>query len=133
MKAKFAMVVAVAAMVLAISGPLSAPLSAHHGTAAFDMEKKVTMKVTVAKWLWANPHCVLQFDAKDDSGNVVHWATETSNPSDMTNAGWTRDTLKPGDEITVTVFPAKNGKPIGRIATVTLASGQTLGNGFATP
>jgi hypothetical protein len=105
---------------------VSAPLFAHHGTAAYDTDKKITLKATVTQWFWANPHCFLKFDAKDDKGNVVHWATETSNPSDMVNLGWSKDTFKPGDEITVTFTPVKNGNPVGRVDSVVLANGQTL-------
>jgi uncharacterized protein DUF6152 len=109
------------------------PVFAHHGNAAFDSDKRVTIKGTVTEWFWANPHCFLQFDAKDDSGNVVHWVAEASNPPDMINHGWTKGVLKVGDQITVTVIPVKNGKPIGRIAAVVLPSGQTLDGGFGGP
>lgn len=105
---------------------ISAPALAHHGTAAYDTDRKITVKATVTQWFWANPHCFLKFDAKDDKGNVVHWATETSNPSDMVNLGWSKDTFKPGDQVTVTFTPVKNGNPIGRIEQVVLANGQTL-------
>jgi hypothetical protein len=105
---------------------VSVPLFAHHGTAAYDTDKKITLKATVTEWFWANPHCFLKFDAKDDKGNVAHWATETSNPSDMVNLGWSKDTFKPGDVITVTFIPVKNGNPIGRVESVVLANGQTL-------
>lgn len=109
------------------------PVFAHHGNAAFDSDKRVTLKGTVTEWFWANPHCFLQFDAKDDSGNVVHWVAEASNPPDMINRGWTKGVLKVGDQITVTVIPVKNGKPIGRIAAVVLPNGQTLDGGFGAP
>ncbi len=104
----------------------SVPLFAHHGTAAFETDKKITVKGTVTEWFWANPHCILKFDAKDEKGNVVHWVTETSNPSDMVNLGWSDRTFKPGDVVTVTVMPVKNGNAIGRIQQVVLANGQTL-------
>lgn len=105
---------------------ISLPVFAHHGAAAYDTARKITVKVTVTEWFWANPHCFLKFDAKDEKGNVVHWATETSNPSDMVNLGWSKDTFKPGDEVTVTFTPVKNGNPIGRIDQVVLANGQSL-------
>src|ERR1700693_6206788 len=69
---------------------VSAPVFAHHGNAAFETGKKLTMKGTVTEWFWANPHCFLQFDVKDDSGNLVHWVAETSNPPDMINHGWSK-------------------------------------------
>jgi hypothetical protein len=102
------------------------PLFAHHGAAAYDMTKRVTLKATVTEWFWANPHCFLRFDAKDDQGNVVHWATEAINPSDMVNLGWSKTTFKPGDEITVTFIPVRNGQPIGRVQQVVLPNGKTL-------
>ena len=105
---------------------LSIPAVAHHGAAAYDTAKKITAKATVTEWVWSNPHCFLKFDMKDEKGNLQHWATETSNPSDMVNLGWSKDTFKPGDEITVTFMPVKNGNPIGRIEQVVLANGQTL-------
>ena len=103
---------------------VSVPLFAHHGAAAYDTAKKITVKGIVTEWFWANPHCFLKFDAKDDKGDVVHWATETSNPADMVNLGWTKQSFKPGDEVTVTFTPVKNGAPVGRIEQVVLADGQ---------
>lgn len=115
---------AVAAMVV------SAPLFAHHGNSAFDGNHTVSLKGTVTEWYWANPHCVLQFDVTDDKGQVVHWAAETSNPADMVSRGWGKLTLKPADQVTVTLEPAKTGKPVGRILAVVLPNGQKLSGGF---
>ncbi len=105
---------------------VSVPLFAHHGAAAYDTTKKITLKGTVTDWFWANPHCFLKFDAKDDRGNVVHWATEASNPSDMVNLGWSKQSFKAGDEVTVTFMPVKNGQPVGRLEQVVLADGKIL-------
>ena len=105
----------------------AAPLFAHHGNSNFDIDKKLTLKATVTDWVWANPHCWLKFEATDDKGNVVHWIAETSNPADMTNLGWSKQVFKPGDRVTVTLQPVKNGQPIGRVMQVVLANGQTLG------
>lgn len=105
---------------------LSVPLFAHHGSAAFDAGKQVVMKGAVTRWVWANPHCFLSYDVKDDSGNVTHWVVETSNPPDMINRGWSKETFKPGDEVTVTVEPVKSGRPVGRLLEVVLPSGKTL-------
>jgi len=120
-------------LVLAIS-IVSLPLFAHHGVAAYDMTKTVTLKGTVTQWAWSNPHCVLMFDVTDERGQVAQWSAETENPSSMIHQGWTRLSLKPGDQITVTVFQAKNGKPIGRIVEVVLSNGQKLpGRGLQGP
>jgi hypothetical protein len=119
-------------MILAVSiaavGVLlvSVPLVAHHGAAALDTGKEVTLKGTVTEWIWSNPHCFLQFDAKDDAGTVRNWAVETQNPTAMTQRGWSRTAFKAGDEVTVTFEPVKNGQPIGRLLTVVLPNGQKL-------
>lgn len=105
---------------------LSAPLLAHHGAAALDTGKEITLKGTVTQWIWSNPHCFLQFDAKDDTGAVRNWAVETQNPTAMTQRGWARSSFKAGDEVTVTVEPVKNGAPIGRLLTVILPNGEKL-------
>ena len=105
---------------------VSVPLAAHHGAAGYDMDKELVMKGTVMEWLWANPHCFLKYDTTDDAGNVAHWAVEVSNPTDMAKRGWSKQSLKPGDEVTVTVRPAKNGAPVGQLLKVGLPNGQTL-------
>jgi len=114
------------ALVVGLSFLFSVPLSAHHGTASFDTNKKLTLSATVTEWFWANPHCFLKFDVKSDNGEVVHWVAETSNPADMTNVGWNKQILKPGDEIKVTIEPVKNGRPAGRVLEVVLPNGKTL-------
>jgi hypothetical protein len=105
---------------------VSVPLFAHHGSAAYDTDKKITIKGTVTRWVWSNPHCLLQLDVTDDSGHVVHWVAETENPSTMIRNGWVEKSLKPGDQVTVTALPVKNGNPVGRIIEVVLPSGQRL-------
>jgi hypothetical protein len=107
---------------------VSIPLSAHHGTANFenDPAKRVTVKGTVVEWVWANPHCFLQFDVKGEDGKMVRWVVETSNPPDMVNRGWSIRSFKAGDEVTVTIKPVKNGKPIGSVVKVVLADGRVL-------
>jgi hypothetical protein len=105
------------------------PLAAHHGAASFDTTRELTLKGSVTEWIWANPHCFLKFDAKDDTGTVRNWAVEVSNPTDMTRLGWARTSFKGGDEVTVTLQPVKSGAPIGRLRSVILPSGQTLSTG----
>ena len=122
MKGKFLTVLALG-MCVSI---LSLPLSAHHGNAAYDATKQITLKGTVTQFLWANPHCVVLFDATDESGQVAHWMAETENPTTMTNMGWLKSSVKPGDAITIRVIAVKNGKPIGRIVWVETPSGQKL-------
>jgi len=105
---------------------VSVPLFAHHGYAAYDTDRKVTLKGTVTRWIWSNPHCLLQLDVTDESGRVVHWTAETENPTAMSRVGWTDKSLKPGDQITLTALPVKSGNPVGRIIDVVLANGEKL-------
>src|SRR5580700_9074752 len=102
------------------------PLFAHHGNATLDTEKTLTMKGTVTEWVWSNPHCLLQFDVKSEGGQVVHWIAETQNPAEMVSLGWGKTSFKPGDEVTVSLMPVKNGKPFGRIKLVVLPDGKTF-------
>jgi hypothetical protein len=92
----------------------SLPLLAHHGNAAYDTAKTVTVKGTVTDYIWANPHVFLKLDAKDESGNTLHWVIEGQNAVTQATAGWTNATFKAGDQVIVDVTPAKNGRPIGR-------------------
>jgi len=108
---------------LAICGPLFA----HHGAAAYDMSKPLVMKgAVVTKYIWANPHTLVFFDAKDDKGGTTHWSVELGSPSAIALMGWNRTSLKPGDVVTVYMFPAKNGNPVGRINKIVLADGTLL-------
>jgi hypothetical protein len=122
MRNKLAAISFAVVVVLAVS----VPLFAHHGYAAYDTERKVTLKGTVTRWIWSNPHCMIQLDVSDDSGHVVRWITETENPTTMTRSGWTDKSIKVGEQVTVIALPVKNGNPAGRILEVVLSSGQTL-------
>lgn len=105
---------------------VSAPMFAHHGNAAYE-SKKLTLKGTVTAWMWTNPHVFLKVDVKDDKGEVQHWVIELVAPSNIINFGFTPQTFKPGDEITVvTSAVAKNGSPVARLSEVILANGQVM-------
>ena len=104
------------------------PVFAHHGNAAYDETKEVTLKGTVTEFEWANPHAQIYFDVKDAKGNVAHWGCETLSPGKLVRAGWTKDAVKPGEHITITLVAAKNGAPVGFLHKVTLDdSGKQLG------
>ena len=113
----------VSAAVLAIA---CTPSFAHHGAASYDLDKKVVFKGIVTQYLWANPHVLIQVEAAAEGGQTVHWVVETENQSAMVNLGWSKDSMKTGDQVTVTVTPVKNGRPYGRIIDVVLPSGQKL-------
>ena len=99
---------------------------AHHGAASFDNDKRLTLKGTITEWIWANPHCFLKVDVKDDTGTVKNWNLELGNPTDISSAGYRRTSFKAGEEVTATVVPVKSGAPTGRLVNVALASGQKL-------
>jgi hypothetical protein len=122
MKTKFGII-----SLLVTLGLLAAPVAllAHHGAAIYDESKAVVVKGVVTDWVWANPHCLLEFDVKDDKGNMVHWTAEASNPPDMIARGWSRKMFKPGDEATLWMIVAKNGEPVGRIVRVNI-NGKTF-------
>ncbi len=105
---------------------VSVPVFAHHSSFAFDNESTLIIKGRVTEWFWANPHCLLKLDVTTDSGEVVRWVTETQAPANMIDAGWRKSDLKPGDEVTVTVRPARNGNPVGSIVRIEFADGKTL-------
>ena len=105
---------------------LSSALVAHHATAVFDLGKRLTLTGTVTEWFWANPHCLLRFDVKNDAGDVVHWIAETQAPPNMIPFGWAKQSFASGDQVTVTLEPVKNGQPLGRILQVRLPDGKTL-------
>jgi hypothetical protein len=100
---------------LAVVGLLAVcvPLFAHHGNASYDATKSVIVKGTVTDFIWANPHCFVKVDVKDDAGNVVHWVVESQNPVSMSQIGWSKDTFKRGDEVEIDAMPSKNGSPVG--------------------
>jgi hypothetical protein len=91
---------------------LCAPVSAHHGNAAYDAEKSYIVKGTVTDFVWSNPHVFVKVDVKDDKGNVTHWIVEAQNPVSMMQIGWAKDTFKPGDQVEIDAMPAKNGNPV---------------------
>jgi len=106
---------------------LSPALLAHHSSSAFDTGKKLVLKGTVKQWVYSNPHCFLMIEIKDDKGEVVQWVAETQAPSVIFPAGYRRDTFKPGEQVTVTIEPFKDGRPFGRILQTVLPDGTTLG------
>jgi len=93
----------------------SAPLFAHHGAASFDSGKTVTVKGTVTEYVWSNPHVLVKVDTKDEGGKVGHWVLEAWNPVTQSSRGWTKNTFKPGDEVSMDIWPAKNNQPVGEI------------------
>jgi hypothetical protein len=89
---------------------IAIPLWAHHGGSEYDMTKIVTLRATVRELQFVNPHTLVTFTVKDDSGKVSEWEGELPSPNLLTRRGWSRNTLKPGDQVTIIGAPAKNGE-----------------------
>ena len=119
-------VLATRVLSLALLTTVSAPASAHHGNAAYADEITEFKQATVTKFAWANPHTLINFDAKDEKGNVVHMVVETAAPQALRLIGWERTSVMPGDVITVFMYVAKNGNPAGRLQKIILADGSEL-------
>ena len=125
-----------ASALIVVLGVLAASVSAwaHHGSAAYADEVTVLKDATVTVFQWANPHSFIRFDAKDESGQVVHWAAEAGSPSALSLIGWSKSAIQPGDKITVYVFQSKSGTPVGRLNKIVMEDGteyldSQLGNG----
>lgn len=108
--------------VLAFCGPLLA----HHGTPAYEDKITEFKQAKVTRFAWANPHALIDFDAKDAKGKVVHMVCETAAPQALRLIGWSKESLQPGDVITVRMYVAKNGNPAGRLNKIILADGTEL-------
>jgi hypothetical protein len=99
---------------------------AHHADVAYETTSIELKDVTFVKTAWVNPHSIVTFEAKDASGKVTTWIVEMGSPSAMSNVGWNRNSLPPGEVATVYVYPARNGTPHGRLARVRFPDGRTL-------
>ena len=106
---------------------LIAPLIAHHSFAAqYDRTKPVTLKGTVTKVEWMNPHIYFYVDVQGEADRMVNWAVEGGAPSMLYRNGWRVDSLKVGDKVTVEGWLAKDGSNLANMRTVTLADGKTV-------
>ena len=119
---KISIVVAAVGLLLA-----AVPVVAHHSFAAeFDANKKVTITGTVTKVEWSNPHARFYIDTKDENGKVVNWDFEMASPNGLMRRGWTRNSLKPGDVVTVVGYGAKNAPYVGNASSLTMSDGRKM-------
>ena len=106
---------------------LEVPIFGHHSfMVEYDMSKAITVKGVVTKIEYENPHISFYIDVKDETGRVTNWGFEAASPTALRAHGWTRDSVKPGDHVTVDAFRARNGKAFAAARTVTLPNGRQL-------
>ena len=99
---------------------------AHHATASFDMTNSISVKGTVTGFDWTNPHAYIYIEVKDSGGALEKWSVEMGSTGMLARAGWKRDTLKAGEEITAIGNRARDGRPLLHLNKVVFANGQEL-------
>jgi hypothetical protein len=108
---------------------LAAPAAAHHSFAMFDAEVNMTIEGTVTSFEFVNPHSWLYVETTDENGNTAEWSIEMGGPNAMGRAGWSADTVSPGDQISVEIHPLRDGTYGGQYLSAVLADGTEIGGG----
>lgn len=103
-----------------------APVSAHHGYAAYDETKTLSLKGTITDYELSNPHSTISFNVTDEHGNVESWVAEAGNIRLLKEEGWGPDTIKEGDKVTIYFHPAKNGSHAVNLEKIELPDGRSL-------
>jgi hypothetical protein len=107
---------------------------AHHGTTAeFDVDKLILLQGTVQKVEWFNPHAWLHLDVKDADGKITTWRIEGGNPAQYADRKFPKESLPEGIEISITVYPARNGESMADGATITFKDGKRIFFGGSAP
>lgn len=115
------------AAVIVVGAGVSATAFAHHSFAAeFDRQKPVTLKGTITKVEWQNPHTRVYMNVPNELGMISHWELELSSPNALMRAGWTRHSVQVGDKVTVNGFRAKDGSTLANASTMTSADGRRI-------
>jgi len=105
---------------------ISVPVFAHHSMSMYDRGHDTTFKATITQFEWVNPHSQITFTVADEHGNVEKWVAEGPGPNRLANHGWNKDSLKPGDQVTIVGNRNKDGSPTMRFLKVILPDGQEL-------
>lgn len=105
----------------------STPAYVHHSGAMFDMSKEVKISGTIMEFHWTNPHSSFSVSVPNSDGTTSVWSVEMNSPNNLVRVGWKRTTIKPGDKVTVTVRPLRDGAPGGQYVSIVLPNGQSLG------
>src|SRR5262249_19158650 len=114
------------ALSLSLLMGISSRVLAHHGNAAYADSITEFKQAKATQFAWANPHALINFDATDAKGNVVHMVVETAAPQALRLIGWAKTAVQPGDDIRVRRDSAKNGSPAGRLSKISRADGSGL-------
>lgn len=115
----------IAAGVLALASGSAQQVEAHHSFAMFDREHPTRISGTIREFQWVNPHTWVQIMAPHN-GRITEWSIEGRSPNVLSRRGWNRQTLRPGDEVTLTIYPLKDGRPGGAIVSVQFANGRVI-------
>jgi hypothetical protein len=100
---------------------------AHHSPIVFDRTKKVTIVGVVTEFKWSSPHAWIHLDVSDAQGKVANWSVEMNPASLLARAGWKSTTIKPGDKVSIVVYPLRNDEKGGQYISITLPDGRVLG------
>jgi hypothetical protein len=119
----------VSAILLAVAGTAFA----HHSGAMFERDKQVELVGTVVTFSWTNPHSWIEIEVPNTSGGSDKWGVECNSPNNLARQGWRSTTLKPGDQVTVTVHPLRSGEKGGRFVSVKLADGTVMTDSVGYP
>jgi len=122
----FAAMLCAALLAAALLLVFNAPAYAHHSGAMFDRDKTVQLTGTVVSFGWTNPHSWIEIDVPNASGGTDKWGVECNSPNTMARSGWRSTTLKPGDQVTISIHPLRDGTHGGRFISVKLADGTVL-------
>jgi hypothetical protein len=113
-------------LMAAILTSTALPVLAHHSFAMFDRDKEVTLVGTVREFQWTNPHAFIEMDVPDAHGTSEKWSIELNSPNNLTRQGWKSTMLKPGDKISLTMNPLRDGKKGGLFVSVVLPDGKVI-------
>jgi len=102
------------------------PVLAHHGRSNYDVSSTATVKGVVTEFEWINPHALIHLDATDENGKVEKWIAETNSPNILNRQGWTKNTVKPGDQITLVGHRVKGGASYINFSKIIFADGREL-------
>jgi len=112
---------------IALAILMVAPAFAHHSFAVYDHNRTLTLRGTVTRFQWTNPHGFIEMDVQQSDGSVKHYSVELTSINMMQRVGWRSNMIKPGDKVQVVVAPLLSGEPVGLGLEVVLADGKTMG------